>query len=509
MSTTPEMLRLRKGLLANLPADLTPGAISITTDEGGIYLDTATERVRLSDVRVVSSLSSVTDKFENILYFATSTGDLAFWNSTLNSGSGDWDYIRDNSKLNKNLGAANANKILTINASGDITPDVLTAGNIKAGADPVLDPATGATKSPDAGRVLVVDDNGMAAVGDVDMSSKQDVQIGTAADEDKIVTVDKDGKITLSTKKVADKFDAVHSTQLDKILVTDKTTGAVSFVDDLTGSQVKVSTNASADENLVLIVDANGEIGVDTKKMSDKQDVVIGDTAGADLDRILTVDATGNITMSNKKVADKLDAIFAATTDQNKVVVTDATGKIVTSADITVDELNTLDGIKTQDDDGNNITIQGQLDALKSDISTKLQAADAMVFKGVVNDASNLPTTDVEAGWTYKVGTVFEFEGNLVRVGDLLIANADQGESDATYTGGWSHVESGYVDDYASKFIVNAADNKVVLDNNLGASDTEDRGSITFVAGDGMAVETKDLGDGNAQVTFGMAWGSF
>jgi hypothetical protein len=509
MSTTPEMLRLRKGLLANLPVDLTPGAISITTDEGGIYLDTATERVRLSDVRVVSSLSSVADKFENILYFATSTGDLAFWNPSLASGAGDWDYIRDNSKLNKNLGAAHANKVLTVNASGDITPDVLTAGSIKAGADPVLDPTTGETKSPDAGKVLIVDNNGMAAVGVVDMSSKQDVQIGTAADEDKIVTVDNNGKITLSTKKVADKFDAVHAAQLNKILVTDKTTGAVSFADDLTGSQVKVSTNAATDKDLVLVVDANGEIGLDTKKMSDKQDVVIGDAAGADAERILTVDAAGKITMSSKKVTDKLDAVFAATTDQNKVVVTDATGKIVTSTDISIDELNTLDGIKIKDEKGNDITIQDQLDGLKADITTKLQAADAMVFKGVINDVSELPTTGVEAGWTYKIGTVFEFEGNLVRVGDLLIANADQGASDATYMGGWSHVESGYVDDYASKFIVNAADNKVVLDNNLGALDTETRGSITFVAGDGMAVETKDLGDGNAQVTFGMSWGSF
>ena len=66
MSTTPEMLRLRQGLLANLPTDLTPGAISITTDEGGMYLDTTTERVRLSDVRVVASLDAVADKFENI-----------------------------------------------------------------------------------------------------------------------------------------------------------------------------------------------------------------------------------------------------------------------------------------------------------------------------------------------------------------------------------------------------------------------------------------------------------
>lgn len=501
MSTTPEMLRLRKGLLANLPVDLTPGAISITTDEGGMYLDTATERVRLSDVRVVSDLGSVADKFENILYFATSTGDLAVWNKT----ESKWEYIRDNTKLNKNLGAEHKNKILAVNATGDITPVVLTAGDIKAGAD--VDATSG--KSPDAGRVLVVDDNGMAAVGDVDMSSKQDVQIGTAADEDKIVTVDADGKITLSTKKVADKFDAVHATQLGKILVTDKTTGAVSFVDDLTGSQVKVSTDASTDKDLVLVVDANGEIGLDTKKMSDKQDVVIGDTAGTDADRILTVDAAGKITMSGKKVTDKLDAVFAATTDQSKVVVTDATGKIETSTDIGVEELNTLDGIKTKDAEGNDITIQDQLDDLKADITTKLQAADAMVFKGVINDVSELPTTGVEAGWTYKVGTVFEFEGDLVRVGDLLIANADQDESDAAYMGGWSHVESGYVDDYASKFIVNAADNKVVLDNNLGASDTEDRGSITFVAGDGMAVETKDLGKGNAQVTFGMSWGSF
>jgi hypothetical protein len=84
-----EKLLLRKGLHADLvnaaKCPITPGAISITTDEPGIYIDLAADanhisdyRVRIGDVIVVPELenllkSTATDaqKFSsNALYYA-------------------------------------------------------------------------------------------------------------------------------------------------------------------------------------------------------------------------------------------------------------------------------------------------------------------------------------------------------------------------------------------------------------------------------------------------------
>ena len=61
-----EQLLLRKGLYANLSsAPITPGAISITTDEPGIYIDLANDRVRIGDFITFPSLQELKDKNGN------------------------------------------------------------------------------------------------------------------------------------------------------------------------------------------------------------------------------------------------------------------------------------------------------------------------------------------------------------------------------------------------------------------------------------------------------------
>lgn len=58
-------------------------------------------------------------------------------------------------------------------------------------------------------------------------------------------------------------------------------------------------------------------------------------------------------------------------------------------------------------------------------INKKISATDAMLFKGVVNSASDLPSTGYEAGWTYKVGTAGTYAGKTCEVGDMIIAVTD------------------------------------------------------------------------------------
>lgn len=496
MSTTPEILRLRKGLLANLPATLTPGAVSITTDEGAIYLDTADKRVRLSDIVWVDNIASYTeDKFENLFYYDKASNNLYRWDAA----SSEFVKITDlSAKVDIDQGTANANKILVTDANGKVTvvetiaADKITAFTGKENKVMITD-ASGkvtadgisvddlnvldgfAAKLADAENWIIgTDEDGVLnAYEHISLNQIKASEDG-AADKGKVLVVNEAGEVSLGEADMSSKVNVDQgAANANKILITDAD-GKVTLIDDLTGAQVKVSADAANDKTKILVVDENGEIAVSTSKLADKQDANLG---------------AGNA---------------------DKVVITSSTGNITVSSDITVTELNTLNGIVTADEDGNALTIQNQIDLLKADIEEKLQAADAMTFKGTVSSLEELPTEGVEAGWTYKVAAAFTatVDGDLVQyaAGDLFIANADQGE-DAVYAGGWSHVESGYVDDYATELAVDAAASTVTLQNSLD----EHRGSITFAAGEGMAVEVKaDATDASkATVTFGMAWDNF
>ena len=63
-----------------------------------------------------------------------------------------------------------------------------------------------------------------------------------------------------------------------------------------------------------------------------------------------------------------------------------------------------------------------------------------MVYKGTVSKAADLPTANVECGWTYKVAAAGTYAGTVCKVGDLIIAKADAATAtDAT----WDVVPSG------------------------------------------------------------------
>lgn len=80
----------------------------------------------------------------------------------------------------------------------------------------------------------------------------------------------------------------------------------------------------------------------------------------------------------------------------------------------------------------------------KTEVDTKIdtyfKAADAMVYKGTVSKAADLPTANVQCGWTYKVAAAGTYAGTVCKVGDLIIAKVDAATAtDAT----WDVVPSG------------------------------------------------------------------
>lgn len=76
------------------------------------------------------------------------------------------------------------------------------------------------------------------------------------------------------------------------------------------------------------------------------------------------------------------------------------------------------------------------IDYVKSEINNGFAANDAMIFKGGVASAEDLPST-YEAGYTYRATAPFTLNGESVEVGDLVIA-----KSDSTNEGGWFVVQT-------------------------------------------------------------------
>lgn len=73
-------------------------------------------------------------------------------------------------------------------------------------------------------------------------------------------------------------------------------------------------------------------------------------------------------------------------------------------------------------------------------IDEYFKAADAMVYKGTVSKAADLPADNVQRGWTYKVAASGTYAGTVCKVGDLIIAKVDAATAtDAT----WDVVPSG------------------------------------------------------------------
>ena len=77
------MIKFYRGLVNNLPAVGTDGALYITTDEGAIYLGTGTGMKRLGDFIQVENVAALPEKaHESCLYYCVAENILAKWNGT-------------------------------------------------------------------------------------------------------------------------------------------------------------------------------------------------------------------------------------------------------------------------------------------------------------------------------------------------------------------------------------------------------------------------------------------
>lgn len=142
-------------------------------------------------------------------------------------------------------------------------------------------------------------------------------------------------------------------------------------------------------------------------------------------------------------------------------------------------------------------------------IAAGIKANDAMTFKGTVGGngatVSALPTT-AQKGDTYKVAAKGKYANIEAKVGDLFINVAND---DATAS--WTHISSGYEDDYLQKLVVNQ--NTIHLTDGVTNSSTGSVGGFTIVgASNSNLVFEVTTGSGDNPVhtiTASMTWGTF
>ena len=78
-------VRFNRGTLANMPANKVDGSIYITTDEGAMYVDNGSQRIRLGDfvpVNTVSDLPAAGHAYETAVYYVREGNILARWDKT-------------------------------------------------------------------------------------------------------------------------------------------------------------------------------------------------------------------------------------------------------------------------------------------------------------------------------------------------------------------------------------------------------------------------------------------
>lgn len=142
-------------------------------------------------------------------------------------------------------------------------------------------------------------------------------------------------------------------------------------------------------------------------------------------------------------------------------------------------------------------------------VKSAIAANDAMTFKGTVggtgSTVANLPTSEVQKGDTYKVATAGKYANIVAKVGDLFINVADDNA-----TPNWTHVSSGYEDDYLQKFVTEAnEDNKSVAIHLTNGVNHTSAGSVSSFIIDGDVNSNLELSTSGNVITVKMTWGSF
>jgi hypothetical protein len=211
---------------------------------------------------------------------------------------------------------------------------------------------------------------------------------------------------------------------------------------------------------------------------------------------------TGNVSSTETKKFPTGKAVYEA--------VKDAKDTITGGNTTTIKSL-----VETTTDHGTRITnLETGLENLEDNMVSRIQAADAMVYKGTIAASNALPTTNVFIGYTLKAIQEFTLNGNTVHIGDLLVANAATGKTEdanghlAAADIVWDHIPSGYVADYNPDLTVSHTANSNVVDINLVSAHESVLGDFQISA-DKTASPIRVAVEDGTNIVLSMVWTSW
>ena len=386
------------------------------------------------------------------------------------------------------------NTVVISNANGKLASSAITTtklgyltdvtGNIQAQLNAITSDITGINTS--------IDNLNNA----IDQAEEDAISAAKTETENQIKTLIGDAATDYNTLgKLEDKIQANAKSIADNKSAQDTVNSG--FTSDITGINTEITNLKAADVQIGKDINATKEAAI----------------AAAAADAKEKIDAVqGSTTETVASVNNKVVALTETVNSNNTTV-----GTQIENVDKKIDTTaTTLRGEFAAADEAQTTAITT---AYQSSVDGKLKAADAMRFKGVINALADLPQTEVEAGWTYKVGSNIKIsEALTLYVGDLVIANADQISTTYPRTIGatgetWAHISSGYEDDHDVHVEKSTSDNKILLKN----AAAQNRGSILIEGSTSSNLKVtvtesaKDAESGvtDVKVALTMEWGTF
>lgn len=507
-------LDFKKNILTGNNA--TEGTLYFTEDEGGLYLGKSSGEVQ----RIQGSLIFYTDTLtfngevisnppydENVIYFVASANTLTRWDASANK----WVWTQLNSLTDE-----------------DGTVDKAALAQLQAALDDEIDRAKAAEAllaSKEELNAYIGTNNGAVEalttrVGEVEIKAN-----ATAAEIEPIKTSLSiiGAKSDTNTENIA-KVEQTANNALP--LSGGKMTGNITMSEE---SKIIFDTTYQPTE----INDATNKQYVDQSVKTVDDKIVETNKTVANLsknfdDHVDEFKAAKELIQANATAINEFSSTYVNKNDFNGSVSTinqniskneqdiTAMGALVAQAQDTADNAipqvnGTASGLKitSAPSEGKDAVNKEYVD---NEIATKMAAADAMTFQGVLNSSNYANEREYNRGDAYKVsGTIaLNKSGEVITEtttdqtvaityfnGDLLI---HQG-SDGAQKPNWAHIESGYEDDYDQYLSVE--NNKIMLSNGIEGNGGQSRGLISL-SSDSINITTKD-----SNVEFELVWGSF
>lgn len=283
-------------------------------------------------------------------------------------------------------------------------------------------------------------------------------------------------------------------------------TGLYALIDNLSGgasglaarveqAEKDIDALEQADKNINTAIDGIKANYVKVSDYNTKIGTIEGNisTNASDIDALET--RAGNIESAATALEGRVTAVENKNTAQDTLIA-GHTNKI-TGLETDLADLTAYVGTIPADSAATNVVDY---------INNKMATADAMQYKGGVDNVSKLPTSGVEAGDTYIITANHVSNGVSYYAGDLIVANKDG----AAAIGDWDHVATGYQASQENKLV--KKDNGIVLQSYAGTSlgsfnVTSDNLTVTVTSQ--VDANTGALAAENTTVKMNLEWGTF